>query len=775
MKFSFIFLFTLLPIIVLQAQEKYTLSGHVRGEINDTLTAGSVYLLSGKDSSIVKYALLTDGKFTFDPVIAGNYILRISSLGYNDEIKHLLLHDNVTLQISMKTNATALNTVTVSASRKDFSFKNGDIKINIAGSAFAAIPNSVDLLAKMPMVQVSPNGESISILGKGNALIYIDRQKATISELATLSANDIQDIQILKNPPAKYEAEGRAVIVITRKKDKRDGFQATLQETASFKRRYNNYAGLNLNFKRKKWEIITSLKYNYRKIWESNTYDFQIYDRDIKSGYALVSTINKPEYIANAGVHYQINTDDHISLNINTRFQDVSFPIYTNSDFSTPSEKSTVYTINQSTYPKKYYTANLNYEKKLKKINADLFLGSQYAGYSEDFLTDIFNNYNNTQEVYTEHRDQQYDVHVVGGRADLTKTFKNGAKMETGVNMSAAKANARLSIDNIPVPSHHFSDYLYEETNTAAYAQFSGKMKQLSYSLGSRAEYTNVEGAYKDNSTPVVKKQYWKLFPKASLNLSLGNSRNISLNYARSITRPNYLSLSQVANYINPYFVWTSNININPTISDDISAGFQWKDKSVNLTCYRRSDPIYASFVYDNSKTLLTRTDINYRAEKGLMLDATVPLQYGIWTSTNTAIVTVNSISDKAAIMGKTRPYLYFYSNNQLKLPENVTFSLSGWALTKRYEGVYERNALMQVDTSLTKAFPASRIHCTLSWNDIFRTLNTREEFTLNNIKSRGFYYEDVREFSIAVRYAFGATRESKYRNKNVDGNLNRL
>ncbi|PWV51544.1 outer membrane beta-barrel protein [Chitinophaga sp. S165] len=135
----------------------------------------------------------------------------------------------------------------------------------------------------------------------------------------------------------------------------------------------------------------------------------------------------------------------------------------------------------------------------------------------------------------------------------------------------------------------------------------------------------------------------------------------------------------------------------------------------------------------------------------------------------------LNSISDKAAVMGKTLPYLYAYSNNQLKLPENITFSLTGWALTKRNEGVYERNALMQIDTSLTKAFPKSRINCSLSWNDIFNTLNATEAFTLNNISSRGFYFDNVREFSIAVRYAFGVTRESKFRNKNVDGNLNRL
>ncbi|MCF6407493.1 TonB-dependent receptor [Chitinophaga filiformis] len=774
MKCSLIFLFSLFMVTVARSQTKYTIAGKVMDEKNNTIPAGSVYLLSGKDSSIVKYTLLADGRFTFDPIAAGEYIVRISAMGYNDDIRRMRVTGDINLQIGMKASATALNEVTVSAQKKDFSFSNGDVKINIAGSVFASIPNSVDMLSKLPMIQVSPNGESISVIGRGNALIYIDRQKATVNDLSTLSANDIQDVQIIRNPPVKYEAEGRALILITRKRDKRDGIQVELQETASFKRRYSNYSGMNLNFKKKKWELVNALKFNYVRVWESNEYDFRIKNQDIQTGYSLISTIDRPEYILNSGVHYQINTDDYISLNVNTKYQDVSFPIYTNSVLTTPAEQDHVFTTNKSTYPKRYYTASLNYEKKLKRVAADLFLGAQYAGYGEHFVTNIFNNYNNTESVYTEHRDQKYRVSVFGSRADFSKSFKNNLELEAGGNISTASANAILNIDDIPSSSHSSSDYLYDEANAAAYTQLGGKLKKLPFTIGARAEYTNVKGGYRNSETATVRKKYWQIFPKASLNIPLKNEKNLSLNYARSITRPGYLSLSQVSNYINPYFVWASNINIDPTTSNDISATFQWKNRSATISRYKRNNPIYPSFVYNPAATLLTRTDINYNGETGFMADVLVPFQYKKWTSTNQLFIIANKISDAAAVVGKTKPYLYFYSNNQFKLPKNVTFSLSGWALTKRSEGVFERNALFQVDTSVTKTF-ASRIDCTISWNDIFRSLKAKEEFTLNDINSRGLYYENVKEFSIAVRYSFGTTRESKYRNKNVDGNLNRL
>jgi len=234
------------------------------------------------------------------------------------------------------------------------------------------------------------------------------------------------------------------------------------------------------------------------------------------------------------------------------------------------------------------------------------------------------------------------------------------------------------------------------------------------------------------------------------------------------------MSLSQVSNYINPYFVWASNINIDPTTSNDISANFQWKDRSATISWYKRNNPIYPSFVYNPAATLLTRTDINYKAETGFMLDVLVSFQYGKWTATNQLNIIANKIFDTAAAMVKVKPFLYFYSNNQFKLPNNIIFSATGWYLTKRSDGVFERNALFQVDTSLTKTF-ASHLNCTISWNDIFRSLKSKEEFTLHDINSRGLYHENVKEFSIALKYSFGTTRESKYKNKNVDGNLNRL
>ncbi|PTT13460.1 TonB-dependent receptor, partial [Flavobacterium sp. HMWF030] len=110
-----------------------------------------------------------------------------------------------------------LNEVVINQNKKTFTNTNGTIKVDVANSIFSSIPNAVELLAKLPTVQVSVDRETITVIGKGNPLIYIDNQKVGLNDLNTLAVVDIKTIEIIQNPSSKYEAEGRSVILITRK------------------------------------------------------------------------------------------------------------------------------------------------------------------------------------------------------------------------------------------------------------------------------------------------------------------------------------------------------------------------------------------------------------------------------------------------------------------------------------------------------------------------------------------------------------------------------
>ncbi len=99
---------------------------------------------------------------------------------------------------------------------------------------------------------------------------------------------------------------------------------------------------------------------------------------------------------------------------------------------------------------------------------------------------------------------------------------------------------------------------------------------------------------------------------------------------------------------------------------------------------------------------------------------------------------------------------------------------MNGWFTSKRYEGVFERNALYALDIGISKTF-YKKLSCTVSFNDIFRSVNSRERFVINQVSSNGIYFDDGRELSIALKYVFGRIKGAKFKNRDVDESGSRL
>ena len=127
---------------------------------------------------------------------------------------------NTTTKDSISNN---LNEVIVSRDKKMFTNKNGNIKVDVGNSILNSVPNTIDLLSKLPNITISADRESIAVIGKGSPLIYIDNQKVGMNDLNTLSVDDIKTIEIINNPSAKYDANGNAGIInIIYKKNKQE-------------------------------------------------------------------------------------------------------------------------------------------------------------------------------------------------------------------------------------------------------------------------------------------------------------------------------------------------------------------------------------------------------------------------------------------------------------------------------------------------------------------------------------------------------------------------
>lgn len=692
-----------------------------------------------------------------------SFCLIISALGYG---QNSVVKDSI---------SNKLNEVIVTKEKKMFTNKNGNIKVDVANSVLNATPNTIDLLSKLPNITISADRENITVIGKGSPLIYIDNQKVGINDLTALSVDDIKTIELINNPSSKYEAEGRVVILITRKFSKKEGFETTLSEVASFKKEFNNYLGINSSFKRNKFEWKANFNYNKLNPWESHSIDYQIPDAAIVSNYNVATANTKrKQFIFGGGLYYKINEEDYFSFSFNSKLQREPFDIHTTTYNKKETIENNIVTDSKNKSVKNFVNSFVNYSKKIKSIDTQLFTGFQYSNFDQDSWSLAQNNFNDTQFEMAQKSDQKFNIYVVSGRVDLEKKFKNEMKLEAGGLYLAANAKTDFEIFNFESNATSNSNYNFKEKNTAAYSQLSGSFKKIGYSVGFRIENTNIVGKFKNDTAPLINKDYTDFFPKVQFDIPIDSSKSITVNYAKSISRPNYSSTSQGATYINPYFLYSRNINLNPTISNQISSSFQYHDKSVKLSYYHNTDPVYSSFIFDDQNNILTFKETNFKKESGFNLEFNLPFTYKFWTSTNSLTFVWNKIEDDAAVYRASKPYLYYYSNNEFKLSKKYTFSLTAWGLTQQKEGVFERNAKYILDAAISKTF-FNNWNCTLSYNDIFRNMIYKENFTINNISSNARYLVDSHEFSIAIKYSFGKIKSTEFKEKNIDDNSNRI
>jgi hypothetical protein len=754
------------------SQNKVKLSGEILNQKNELIESGDVVLMTQKDSSVVKSSIIIHGHFSFDLVETGDYFLKISSTGFYDEIRAVSLLGDTTVNFALKVDAKILQGVNVVSTKPVFSNRNGNLVMNVNNTIYSEIPATLDLFSKLPGILISPDKQSILAVGKGAAVIYIDNQKMGVNDLNSLSVRDIENIEIINNPPAKYDADGRVVILVTKKISKTDGTKIDLSETASLKRFYNNTLGINLSFRRRRLEIKSDFQYSQLKIWESNSYEFRIADQDIQTNYSIISILRPPQFRFGAGIFYQINKDDYVSITTNARSRVASFPNASTSYIKNGAAEDNILTTTLNNNSRVYLSSNVNYGKKLKKIDGQLFLGGQYSNYKEDLKTDVFNNYNNTTSNFTLTSNQQYHIDVFSTKVDFQKFIANKIQWQTGATMSYANALAISNIRNFSPPDTAISNYRYIEKIYAGYTQLSRKSKNVNYSAGVRVENMKVEGGF-EGKTLLIDRNTLYVFPKASVDFLLDSNRTLSFSYAKSITRPNFSNLSQITIYLNPFTRFSRNINLKPTLTHEASINFHYKDKFFRLFYYRQSDPVYFGTEYNEQQKTLIVIDKNYKSESGANISITIPVRYKFWNSTNVFIGNISKVSDQTAILNKPRPSFYFYSSHQLKLPKEYNLLVSAWYLSKRYTGLYERSFLSSVDLGMSKTF-SKRFTFAVNWNDIFRTLNFGQKFIINSIYSNGIYYEDVREFSISIRCVLGEIK-SVYKNVNVDENLERI
>jgi hypothetical protein len=769
-----------------------TISGKITDSLQRPLEGATILLATGVKDVPVKSALSDDkGAFVLEKIKAGTYKLIVSMTGFDRyrDTAVTISEEQKTIDagnIKLVKLPAILKDITITAQRPPVERKIDRTVVNADAMISAAGSTAMDVLERSPGVSVDNNGV-ISLKGKNGVTIFVDDKPTYLSGadlenyLRSLPASSVDQIELMTNPPAKYDAAGGGgVINIRLKRTKLKGFNGSLNTAYTQGKYAKTNNSFNFNYRSGKFNTFGTLTQNYATNFSDLTIDRHFKNPDGSRYYDfLQNTYIKPSglaFSAKMGADYYANEKNTFGIvltgiarkgqrdNDNTsRILNYAYQL-----------DSTVVAHNTQNNSFKNGGINLNFRRRISKNGPELSMDADYIHYSTGNIQE-FNNFtylaNNTlsqQDRLT--GDLPAGINIYSLKTDYTHPLKKGWKVDAGAKSSYTKtdnvADYFSTVNNLTKPDYDKTNhFIYKEAIHAAYINGSHEGKRWSMQLGLRAENTLSNGKQLGNpmkSDSSFKRTYTSLFPTAYLNYKLDSAGNhtITLDYGRRINRPYYQDLNPFISpldkftyYVgNPFLLpaYTHNVQLSYSYKNKITAGFRYSFTSNNTN---ETIEIINGTYYSRPGNIGKITNISGSLEGDLPLRKW--LNFGFYTEATNIHSKTNFYTGFLNTQGT---FWFVQPNLRFTFKKGWTAQIDGFyqtGLTSNQFYLLERGRLNGGVSK--KVTPALTVRAAV--NDILYTnINRGIINNLANTEANWRNANDSRTVTIALAYRFGKT-----------------
>lgn len=745
----------------------------------------TVALLNAADSSIVK-GVNTDekGLFEITGIRKGNYIVKISAIGFKDYISDLSLTDSISRTeipaIQLQNGGVDLNEVSVSVMRRPIEFKGGNIIVNIDGSPLAVGNSAYDLLSRLPGVQVQD--DNISINGAQGVRVMIDERvqqlagAQLIALLKSMPGSAIDKIEVLKIPPVKYDAGGGAgMINIITKKVKITGTSGSAYANYSQGFYSRAGAGFSLNHKGKTLSLFSGFNANYNPTRYDNTFERHI-PHDSVITHIYQTNYNKTVdtiYSGYLGGDWYINKKNILG-----------FKLEVDPGYTSATRQGTIALVNNDLgYDKLpyYSTTRINWEEYSANLNYEHSFDT--SGTKLKFVTDHFNAKTHTRSlndnrfednsgnsiipafVYANKNDAR--VFVISSKLDFEAKVKKLFSYQAGVKYSYQDMFSGFELRQQNPNTGLFerdtvftNEFAYNEQIEAGYLNLNKEIKKFNFTLGLRVENTEVKAKSITKGTE-YHRHYMGFFPVISIDYNRSDKHSFSLSYNRRVERPSYNSYNPfrwffsnilVSNQGNPYLLpqYNNGFNLSHSYRGTITNSLHYSFLENSLMGY--------SIQNDSAKqTIWSTTNFNNFQIFTYSLNSYADL-YKWWN------LTFNLWLNYFDYNGQLNGSLYKVSNfnygawlsNQFILPADFKLEVSAFYLGPWLGGVYHTQPRGALNIGLKRSFLKGKWDVSISANDVLYTLPVQNKVKFQDQDYQTRDLADTRRFNIGVTYNFG-------------------
>lgn len=785
---------TALVLLLLMTQSLITVVAQTRiqGLVTDVngkpFHSANVILIQARDSQMVKGTITTSsGTFQFDNVKPGNYRITANFIGYKQFYTDLLNisgPDATTIApIKLEELGVALNEVVISAKKPLYELKSDRMVINVQSSIVAVGGTALDVLERSPGVIVNKQNNTISMNGKDGVVVMINGKltnmplSTVVQLLEGMNAGNIEKIELITTPPAKYDAEGNAgYINIVMVNNPAQGTNGSYSLSMGYGKGETSLASLNFNHRKAKVNFYGDYSFNRTSQLQS----FNSYRQVRNNGVSVEnSSVSERDPVVNMhngrlGVDYEASKKTVLGglFTLNDRkwtmdaVNDVR--ILNNSQLDT-----SLNIVNDELNRWRNYSMNLNAQHTFKDT-AVISVNLDYLHYDQNNPSNYLNSY------YTGSGGFLFDNETKSGKktpismwvsnADYSKKIGGKVDLELGVKAGIYRFTNDVRVERFLSDSWIgdptlTAKYNLREQIAAAYASLNLPVtSKMNMKFGMRYEHTssNLGSVEKQN---IVDRKYGKLFPTFYISQKISDKQSLNLSYSKRITRPTFNDMAPFVIFIDPNTFFSGNAALQPSISNSISSSYNYKSYIFSIG-YSQDKLAIAQFQSRIDSTINREilTSENLKNVKSVSATLALPVELTNWWNIQNTVIArwqqVNATFNNQPVRIE-KQNLQAVSTHNFKLPKDFSVELTGFYLTSDLFGKAILKPFGTVNLGVQKKINGEKNVFSFNISDLlntgeFKVYSILPEQNINTSFKGRF---DQRTFKISYSRQFGNTK----------------
>lgn len=778
------------------------MKGKVLAQDNKPLEGAVVSVLDASDSSMVKTALTArDGTFSISGLKNGSYFASVAMLGFKNFTGSKFALSDTQPAIDLGTIALSatdikLDEVKVTGQKNFVEYQIDRTVINVDALISNAGANVLEVLEKSPGVMVDQSG-GISLKGQPGVLVLIDNRPTYLSAAAlaaylrSLPANSVEKIELITNPPARYDAAGSAGIIhIRMRKNKVHGLNGGITLSPARSRYWRHNENVNLNYRNNRFNFFTNASFNSTDQWRR----LDIQRRYYGENGALQSSFDQTTLFYPKSRTTNLKTGIDFYANPKTTWGLVYTGAFTRSREQRPVSSevrnaaggidSLIRADNSDRNRFRQHGINLNFSHEYDSTGRLLTFDLDYINYRIRARQTFINDFLDSQQQFKRQEkittDLPSSIDIYSAKTDYEHPLGK-SKLATGFKTSLVRTDNAANYflhqgEAISVDYDKTNRFRYSENINAAYVNFNRDFKRLSLQTGLRAENTNAYGhqlgnAVKPDSS--FTRHYTSLFPTVFLSYKLDtNQTRLNFSYGRRIGRPYYQDLNPFVFLLDKFSYFAGNPYLKPELGNRFQLSLNYKSRFNLSFLYNYTRNMQGEVIEQAGNIFISRTgNISRLIWGGITL--TAQLKAGNWWTCNFYAELIRNNfrgmpGDPDRTTGST--YGYISPNNQFLFKNGWSAELSGFYITRSQSAQFDKNDLFLVNTAVQKKVMKDKGIVKLSLRDIFSSLEPNGRI-LNIPDAQATYYNDADTRVLVASFTYNFSKgTSGKRKRNVGG-----